>query len=117
LELSSPRPLDGFESAIARAERALTFVIVAAATIVQANAILHHGFMGQDWDMHQTAAAEAILLPPPRWIVYVGANPPAIYWLSALVQWATGATAYSAAHPVEAVTGRGAGRGRGAVGA
>src|SRR3982751_4374886 len=44
VELPSRYPLDGFESAIARAERALTFVIVAAATIVQANAILHHGF-------------------------------------------------------------------------
>src|SRR3954451_16301530 len=44
VELPSRYPLDGFESAIARAERALTIVIVAAATIVQANAILHHGF-------------------------------------------------------------------------
>jgi hypothetical protein len=103
LELPSPYPLDGFESAIARAERALTFVIVAAATIVQGNAILHHGFMGQDWDMHQSAAAEAILLPPPRWIVYVGANPPGLYWLSALVHWATGATAYIAATSVVVV--------------
>ena len=72
------------------------FWILAATTIVQANAIVHHGFMGQDWFIHQSAAAAAVGMPAPRWIVYVGTNPPGLYWLSALVQCATGSKAYIA---------------------
>ncbi len=73
------------------------FIIFAATTTLQLNGILHHGFMGQDWEYHAANAAQAIQMPPPRWIVYVGTNPPALYWLSALVHYATGTTAYIAA--------------------
>lgn len=89
--------LDGFESGIARSERALMFIIFAATAILQFNGVLHHGFMGQDWASHASTAAQAIELPPPRWIAHLGTNPPALYWLSALVHWATGTTAYIAA--------------------
>ena len=100
MEIPSPRPPGApgaFESALARVERPLVFAILLATTIVQANAILHHSFMGQDWAIHQSAAGEAIRLPPPRWIVYIGTNPPGLYWLSALVRCVTGSSAYIAA--------------------
>jgi hypothetical protein len=88
---------DRFESAIARSERTLLLVIFAAATLLQINGILHHGYMGQDWSSNADSAAQAVRMPPPRWIVYVGTNPPALYWLAALVQYVTGSTAYIAA--------------------
>jgi hypothetical protein len=97
VETPSSHPLSAFEAAIARVERPLRFGILAATTILQANAILHHGFLGQDRLIHMEAAGKAILLPPPRWIVYEGTNPPGLYWLSALVRCATGSTAYIAA--------------------
>jgi hypothetical protein len=92
--------LDGFEARIARSERALMFVILAATMILQLNGILHRGFMGQDWAYHAANAAQALEKPSPRWIVYVGTNPPGLYWLSALVRYATGTTAYIAATSV-----------------
>jgi len=97
VEPHSSHPLSAFEAAIARVERALMFGILVATTIVQANAVLHHAFMGQDWAIHAGAAEEAMRLPPPRWFVYVGTNPPGLYWLSALVRYVTGSTAYVAA--------------------
>jgi hypothetical protein len=90
-------PLDAFEGRIAHAERALMLVIFAAAALLQLNGVLHHGFMGQDWSYHAANAALAAQRPPPRWIVYVGTNPPGLYWLSAFVHYATGTTAYIAA--------------------
>ena len=90
-------PLDGLESRIARAERALLFVILAATAVLQFNGVLHHGFMGQDWRFHSESAAKAIQLPPFRWIVYAGSNPPGLYWLTGFVHYATGTSAYIAA--------------------
>jgi hypothetical protein len=87
---------DRFESALARWERALIFAIFAASTILQLNGVLHHGFMGQDWRSNAESAAQALQMPAPRWIVYVGVNAPALFWLSALVRYATGSTAYIA---------------------
>jgi len=104
LEIPSPQPRGAFESAIARIERRLVFGILVATAIVQVNAILHHGFMGQDWYIHQSAADEASRLPPPGWIVFVGTNPPGLYWLSGLVRFATGSTAYIAATSFVIVT-------------
>jgi hypothetical protein len=94
LKVIYPQSLSGLEWAIARVERRLVFAILAVAAVVQANGILHHAFMGQDWGIHQAAAAQATQLP--GWVVYVGSNPPALYWLSAVVQSATGSTAYIA---------------------
>ncbi|HVZ73672.1 MAG TPA: hypothetical protein VHJ20_14935 [Polyangia bacterium] len=93
--MASPFPwLQNVEEALTRHERALTLAIIGAVMVLQLNGILHHGFMGQDWGIHPGAAADAIRLPPFRWFVYVGTNPPALYWLSALVNWMTGTTAY-----------------------
>ena len=52
MEIPSPRPPGAFESALARVERPVVFAILLATAIVQANAILHHSFMGQDWAIH-----------------------------------------------------------------
>jgi hypothetical protein len=88
---------DGFESKLARSERALIFAILAASTILQLNGVLHHGYMGQDWRSNAESAAQALRMPAPCWIVYVGANAPALFWISALVHAVTGSTAYIAA--------------------
>jgi len=56
--------------------------------------------MGQDWGSNADAAAQALQMPAPRWIVYVGVNAPALFWLSALVHYVTGSTAYIAATSV-----------------
>jgi hypothetical protein len=85
------------EAAVARLERALIFTIFAAATLLQLNAILHHGYMGQDYDTTAAAAARAVAMPAPRWVVYIGTNPPALFWLTGLVHWLTGSASYMAA--------------------
>jgi hypothetical protein len=59
------------------------------------NAILHHGYMGQDYLPNADAAAQAVAAP--HWLVYVGTNTPATFWLAALVHWATGSASYVAA--------------------
>lgn len=90
------RWLGSLEATIARFERRLIYVIFAAATLLQLDAILHHGYMGQDYGTSAEAAARAIQLPAPRWIVYVGTNTPAMFWLAAFVHWATGSASYIA---------------------
>jgi hypothetical protein len=89
--------LGALEAAVARFERPAIHVIFAAATLLQINAILHHGYMGQDYVANAEAAARAVAMPAPKWIVYVGTNPPAVFWLAALVHWLTGSTSYVAA--------------------
>jgi hypothetical protein len=89
--------LAGFEAAIARYERAIVYIIFAAATLLQINGVLHHGYMGQDWGTSADTAARAIRMRAPGWIVYVGTNPPALFWLAGFVHWATGTAAYIAA--------------------
>jgi hypothetical protein len=97
LRLPGALSLAGVEAAIARHERAAVYAIFAAATLLQINAILHHGYMGQDYGSSAYTAAQAVALPAPAWIVYVGTNPPALFWLTGLVHWATGTASYVAA--------------------
>jgi hypothetical protein len=85
------------EAAIARFEGKIVFAIFAAATLLQLNGILHHGYMGQDYWSSAEAAAHAVRMPPGKWVVYVGTNPPALFWLTGLVYWLTGSASYVAA--------------------
>ena len=89
--------LGAIEAAIARLEPPLVFAIFAAATLLQLNALLHHGYMGQDYFSSAAAAERAVHMTPPRWVVYVGINPPALFWLAGLVHWVTGSASYIAA--------------------
>ena len=73
-------------------EKRVFLCILAVSLAVQANALLHHGYMGQDYQAHSEGLALAI--DSPNWWIHRATNPPLLYWLGALLHHITLSTAY-----------------------
>jgi hypothetical protein len=70
-----------------RSETIATAVIFVLSALVQGNAILNHGYMGQDYPHNTSNLQHAIEMQAPFWWVRTGTNPPLLYWLGSLVHY------------------------------
>ncbi len=71
--------------------RAMVFIL-AVSLLVQGNALLHHGYVGQDYGFHSVSIQLA--QQSPHWWVYSGTDAPLFYWLGAFVHYITLSDSY-----------------------
>ena len=67
-------------------KRAMVLTLMVS-LLVQGNALLHHGCLGQDHSFH--SAGIRLAIHAPNWWTYIGTNAPLFYWMGAFVHHIT----------------------------
>jgi hypothetical protein len=73
--------------------RAMVGILIVS-LLVQGNALLHHGYMGQDYAQHSNSILHA--MQTPYWWLFEASNPPLLYWLGAFIHHVTLSANYEA---------------------
>jgi len=68
--------------------------ILLVSFLVQGNALLHHGYMGQDYPQHSNSILHA--MQTAHWWLHETSNPPLLYWLGAFIHHITLSANYEA---------------------
>lgn len=82
------------DSPIGRWETVAVVCIFVTSFLVQGNALLHHGYMGQDYGRHSNNLRLAMQMS--HWWLYAGTNPPLLYWLGSFIHHITLSDSYEA---------------------